>query len=89
MSQQVLSEKALAVKRDGSRGGGALRTFDPILSLDEVCAELRCSRWHFNKVLRKHISVVVLSHRLRGVRRSELDRFIDSRTVPAAEATAT
>jgi hypothetical protein len=83
MSQRQLSEKAFALKEENQRASGR-RCADPVLTITEVCQELGISIWTWQRRVRPHVTVVELSRKLRGVRRSELDRFIESRSIPAA-----
>jgi hypothetical protein len=55
-----------------------------VLTIAEVCEELGVSYWTWQRRVRPHVAIVELSSRLRGVRRSELNRFIESRSIPAA-----
>jgi hypothetical protein len=70
-------------RQDGRRGHDS-RLSDPVLTFAEVCEELGVSIWTFQRRVRPHVAIVELSRKLRGVRRSELDRFIESRSIPAA-----
>ena len=88
-----MSAEHSPARQDARRGQDNPR-LDPVLSLAEVCEELGCSIWTFNRRVRPHVAVVEVSRKLRGVRRSELDRYIATVTVPAAvqpleEASAT
>ena len=72
-----------------SHGRGEVRPgSDPILSFRQCWENLGLSKRTFQRQVQPYLETVQVSPQRRGVRQSVLERFKDSRSLPAARSAA-
>jgi predicted DNA-binding transcriptional regulator AlpA len=57
---------------------------DRVLSFIEVCEIIGCSKKHFHCAIKHQLPVIMISARMRGVRSSDLDAWLQKKTRSAA-----
>lgn len=57
---------------------------DRVLSFTEVCEIIGCSKKHFHCAIKHQLPVIMISARMRGVRSSDLDAWLQKKTRSAA-----
>ena len=91
--QQRLAEKALALKlaNQEARPLSLSEILDllkraneenhlRILSFGEIVEILGCSKKHFHTAIKHQLPVVMISSRMRGVRQSDFEKWLESKT---------